>query len=279
MPHTITDHIDLSRYRIDGASVRLVDRNPSDSQGLDNPGKDARRELKGLVKQASGLQERLFAEGRQALLIVLQAMDTGGKDSTIRAVTKGLNPQGCRVHGFKAPSREELAHDFLWRVHARVPSKGTIGIFNRSHYEDVLIVRVHNWVSAETIEARYEHINAFERLLHDNGTRVLKIMLHVSKEYQRERLVRRLERPDKHWKFNPDDLKERARWDDYMSAFEVALARCSTEYAPWYVVPAEKRWFRNLVVAGLVVKELESMNPKFPKPDFDPSEFLPESIV
>jgi len=280
MKEPLSDRIDLSRYRITGGSVDLGRRETDESQGIDNPGKkEAGRELRRLVKRASALQERLYAEGRQSLLVVLQAMDTGGKDSTIRAVTDGLNPQGCRVSSFKAPTPEELSHDFLWRVHAKVPARGTIGIFNRSHYEDVLVVRVHGWAPEDVIEARYGHINAFERLLHDSGTRVVKVMLHISKEYQRERLVRRLERPDKHWKFNPDDLKERALWADYMKAFEVALARCSPEDAPWYVVPAERRWFRNLVVARIMVDTLEDMNPDFPKPGFDPTEFPPESIV
>jgi PPK2 family polyphosphate:nucleotide phosphotransferase len=280
MATDLSDRIDLSRYRIAaGQPVSLADHDPADSQGIANPGEPAEEELERLVKRASDLQERLFAEGRQALLVVLQAMDTGGKDSTIRAVTRGLNPQGCHVHGFKAPTRDELARDFLWRVHAQVPPKGTIGIFNRSHYEDVLIVRVHGLAPAALVEARYGHINAFEGLLHDHGTRVLKIMLHISKEYQRERLVRRLERPDKHWKFNPDDLKERVRWDDYMAAFEVALSRCSTGRAPWYVVPAERRWFRNLVVARLVIQALEEMNPEFPEPSFDPAAYPAEAIV
>jgi PPK2 family polyphosphate:nucleotide phosphotransferase len=213
------------------------------------------------------------------VLLVVQAMDTGGKDSTIRAVTRGLNPQGCRVVGFKAPSKAELARDFLWRVHAEVPPKGTIGVFNRSHYEDVLIVRVHGWASSDVLEARYGHINAFERLLHDTGTRVVKIMLHISKEYQLEQLRERVATPEKYWKFNPEDLKERALWDDYASAYELALARCSTREAPWYVVPAETKWFRNLVVAKLLLETLEDMDPQYPKPAWDPGEFLADRLV
>ncbi len=244
--------------------------------GLD---KDAAQEMhKQNIRQVSVLQERLFAEGKQALLVVLQAMDTGGKDSTIRAVTRGVNPQGVRVYGFKAPSKNELARDYLWRVHHQVPRKGRIGIFNRSHYEDVLIVRVHGWAPPEVIEQRYAHINDFERLLTDTGTRVVKIMLHISKEYQLSRLRRRLKRPDKHWKFNPDDLKERRRWPDYMDAFENAIRRCSTADAPWYVVPAENRWYRNVVISQLLVDTLTDMNPAFPPPSFDPTEFTPESI-
>jgi len=270
---------DPERCRVaPGTPFALDGIDPADTQGIAHDGKAARKALKKLVARAADLQERLYAEGRQALLVVLQAMDTGGKDSTIRAVTTGLNPQGCRVVGFKAPTEAERARDFLWRVHAQVPPKGTIGIFNRSHYEDVLIVRVHGWAPPALVEARYEHINAFERLLHDHGTRVLKIMLHISKDYQRSRLERRLERPDKHWKFNPDDLKERARWDDYMQAFEIALNRCSTKHAPWYVVPSEHRWFRNLVVARLIVRTLEEMDPQYPAPTFDPAAFPPGSI-
>ena len=224
------------------------------------------------------LQERLYAESRRSVLLVLQAMDTAGKDSSIREVTDGLNPQGCRVWSFKAPSSEERAHDFLWRVHARAPKQGMIAIFNRSHYEDVLIARVKNLAPPDLIEARYGHINAFERLLADHGTRIVKVMLHVSKEYQLERLKRRLERPDKHWKFNPADLAERERWDAYMRAYEVAMERCSTDYAPWYVVPAERRWFRDLVLTQLLRETLEDMDPQYPAPAFDPADYPPESL-
>lgn len=238
----------------------------------------ARRILKTNIKRIGELQEVMYAESKQALLIVLQAMDTGGKDSTIRKLTTGINPQGVRVYGFKAPSKNELARDYLWRVHHQVPKKGMIGIFNRSHYEDVLIVRVHGWAPPEVIEQRYRQINDFERLLHESGTRVVKVMLHISKDYQLERLRRRLERPEKHWKFNPDDLKERARWQDYMDAFQVALDRCSTPYAPWYVIPAETRWYRDAVISQLIVNTLEDMAPAFPPPSFDPSEFTPDTI-
>lgn len=238
----------------------------------------ARRILKTNIKRIGELQEVMYAESKQALLIVLQAMDTGGKDSTIRKLTTGINPQGVRVYGFKAPSKNELARDYLWRVHHQVPKKGMIGIFNRSHYEDVLIVRVHGWASPEVIDQRYRQINDFERLLHESGTRVVKIMLHISKDYQLERLKRRLERPEKHWKFNPDDLKERARWAEYMDAFQVAVDRCSTPYAPWYVIPAERRWYRDAVISQLVVNTLEDMAPAFPPPSFDPSEFTPDTI-
>ena len=190
----------------------------------------------------------------------------------------GLNPQGVRVWSFKAPTEKELAHDFLWRVHKQAPGAGYIGVFNRSHYEDVLIVRVHEWAEPDVIERRYEHINHFEALLADGGTRVLKLMLHVSPEYQLERLRRRLRKPDKHWKFNPDDLDERALWDDYQDAFEIALAQTSTEAAPWYVIPGEERWFRDLVVSQLLLETLEEMDPQFPEPSFDPADYPPDSI-
>lgn len=260
-----------------GQSIRLSSVDSSfapDGLSKDEGRKILRRNRKRIVD----LQERLYAEDKHAVLLVLQAMDTGGKDSTLRAITKGINPQGTRIYGFKAPSAKELARDFLWRVHAEVPPKGHIGVFNRSHYEDVLVVRVHGWAPPDLIEKRYEHINNFESLLHDHGTRVVKVMLNISKEYQLERLRRRLEKPDKYWKFNPNDLKERELWERYMDAYEAALSRCSTTNAPWYVVPAEKRWYRNAVVSQLLANVLDEINPQYPNPDFDPNEFTPESI-
>ncbi len=268
-------HFDYKKYRVrEGGKFRLKDLRPDDTQGITDKAA-ARASLEKNREKIAALQERLYAENRQALLIVLQAMDTGGKDSTIRSVMTGINPQGCRIYGFKKPTPPELSRDFLWRVHQRVPPAGHIGIFNRSHYEDVLIVRVHGWAPKKVIEKRYEHINAFERLLHDHGTRVIKIYLHISKAYQLSRFRRRLERPDKWWKFNPADLEERKYWDEYMRAYEIALNRCSKKHAPWYVVPAEKRWFRNLVISRLLLDTLEAMDPQYPKPDFDPGAFLP----
>ena len=273
--------VDLDRYRIaPGSGADLASRDPRDTQGLDgDDAKEAAREQeKKNLDQMVELQERLYAESRQSVLFVLQAMDTAGKDSSIREVTKGLNPQGCRVTSFKAPSSEERAHDFLWRIHDHAPKQGMIAVFNRSHYEDVLIARVKQLAPPDLIEARYDHINAFEKLLADHGTRVVKVMLHVSKDYQLERLKKRLERPEKHWKFNPDDLTERARWDDYMGAYEVAIERCSTDHAPWYVVPAERRWFRDLVLTQLLRETLEAMDPQFPAPTFDPADYRPDSL-
>jgi PPK2 family polyphosphate:nucleotide phosphotransferase len=224
------------------------------------------------------LQEQLYAEREQSLLVVLQAMDAAGKDSTIEKLTGRLNAQGCKVHSFKKPTEIELAHDFLWRIHQRVPSKGEIGIFNRSHYEDVLIVKVHHWASAETIERRYDYINGFESLLADRGTRVVKFMLNISPEYQLSRFRNRLQNPEKYWKFNPADLDERGHWDDYMNAFEVAMQRTSPDTAPWFVVPAENRRYRDYIIAKALADILEDMNPEYPEPDFDIKDYPPESI-
>jgi PPK2 family polyphosphate:nucleotide phosphotransferase len=196
-------------------------------------------------------------------------MDAGGKDGTIRKIMSGVNPQGVRVTSFKRPTEEELAHDFLWRIHRAVPGRGMIGIFNRSHYEDVLVVRVHNIVPKSVWQQRYDHINNFERLLADSGVTILKFYLHISKEEQKERLQARLDRPHKRWKFDPRDLEERKLWDDYMAAFEAALSRCSTEVAPWHIVPANKKWYRNLVISETIVETLGGLDLKYPKPVAD----------
>ncbi|MEL6962821.1 MAG: polyphosphate kinase 2 family protein [Pseudomonadota bacterium] len=220
------------------------------------------------------LQNRLYAEGKQALLIVLQATDTGGKDSTIRKVLGPINPQGVEVTSFKAPSSVELAHDYLWRIHQAVPAKGMIGVFNRSHYEDVLIVRVHNLAPRDKVEQRYDQINEFERHLAENDVTILKFFLHISKDEQKERLQARLDDPSKHWKFNPNDLKERERWDEYEEAFELALSRCSTKHAPWFVIPADRKWYRNAVIARIIRRTLEAMDPQYPEDSFDASNIV-----
>jgi PPK2 family polyphosphate:nucleotide phosphotransferase len=217
-----------------------------------------------LVGRLEELQERLYANGSRSVLIVLQGMDTSGKDGTIRSVMSGVNPQGCRVVSFKAPSSEELSHDFLWRVHQKVPSSGQIGIFNRSHYEDVLITRVHGWVSDQVVKQRFHQIKAFEELLHESGTTILKFFLHISKEEQKKRLEERIHDPEKRWKFNEGDLEERKLWKNYMAAFEDMMAATSTVHAPWYIVPANRKWYRNLVVADRVVEALEGMKLKTP---------------
>ena len=267
----------LAPYRIaPGQPVRLNERATDETLGLDRD--EAEAETARLIAEVDELQEKLYAESRQSLLIVLQAMDGAGKDSTIRSVFGPLHPQGVRVAAFKAPTPPELAHDFLWRVHQQAPKQGELVVFNRSHYEDVLIVRVHGWAPPDVIERRYGHIVAFEQALADAGTRVVKVMLHISKGYQLERFRRRLERPDKHWKFNPEDLKERESWDDYTRAFEIALERTSTEEAPWFVVPGEVRWFRDLLVSQILLDTLEAMDPQYPEPTFDPEDYPPGSI-
>ena len=211
------------------------------------------------------LQEKLYAERQRSLLVVFQAIDTGGKDGTIRAVFEGVNPQGCSVASFKVPSIEERDHDFLWRYHQRTPARGMIGVFNRSHYEDVLVVRVKDLVPEPVWRARYGLINDFERLLTESGTHILKFFLHISKDEQKERLEARIADPEKHWKFDPADLVERKSWDAYQEAFSDALTQCSTPRALWYVVPADRKWFRNLVIARTIADTLEAMDPRFPE--------------
>jgi PPK2 family polyphosphate:nucleotide phosphotransferase len=225
----------------------------------------AETEFKTLRKAFVQLQRQLYAEDKQKLLIVLQALDAGGKDGTIRNILKGVNPQGVRVHSFKTPSKEELDHDFLWRVHKVVPAKGMIGVFNRSHYEDVLVVRVHNLVPESVWQPRYAQINQFEKLLRDTGTRILKFYLHISKDEQKDRFQDRLNEPDKNWKFSLEDLEKRKFWPDYMAAYEEMLQECSTEWAPWYVIPANLKWYRNLTIMRTIVHTLREMNPQFPE--------------
>jgi len=226
-------------------------------------------EFEELKKELIKLQERLYAESKQKLLVVFQAMDTGGKDSTIRSVFSGLNPQGVQVTSFKEPTKEELAHDFLWRIHKAVPASGYIGIFNRSHYEDVIVVRVANIFPESVWRPRYELINQFERLLFSSGMRVLKFYLHISEEEQKKRLEERREDPRKNWKFSAEDLAKRKGWKEYMEVYDDAFAHCTTDEAPWYVIPADQKWYRNLAIARVVVATLKEMDPQWPK--------LPES--
>ncbi len=230
---------------------------------------EAKEQIAHNLQRLNTLQEMLYAQGKHALLIVLQAMDAGGKDSTIKHVMGAFNPQGVQVVPFKVPTEEELAHDFLWRVHKAVPRRGMIGIFNRSHYEDVLVVRVKGLVPKEVWQGRYAHINHFERLLADSGVTIVKFFLHISKEEQKERLLARQQRPDKQWKFAPGDLEERKRWDAYMAAFEDALTRCNTPYAPWYVIPANRKWYRNLAVSQVLIETLEKLDLRYPDPPPD----------
>ncbi len=249
----------------DGTRVNLADYDP-DYTGEYKGKSESKKDLRRNVERLQELQELLWAEGKHALLIVFQAMDAGGKDGTIKHVMGGVNPQGCQVTSFKVPTREELAHDYLWRIHKATPRRGYIGIFNRSHYEDVLVVRVHDLVPEAVWQQRYEQIKHFEKLLADTGTTILKFFLYISKEEQKERFEARLSDPRKNWKFSMGDVEERGYWDDYMRAFEDALGRCSTPWAPWYVIPANHKWYRNLAVSQIIVETLEKLDMRCPPP-------------
>ena len=258
----------MDRYRIrPGSAVDLKKHDPNDKSLFQIDKAEGKAHLQEMNKELESLQELLFAEGKHKLLIVLQAMDTGGKDGTIRHVFEGVNPQGVKVASFKVPTEEELAHDYLWRVHKHTPGKGEIVIFNRSHYEDVLVVRVHELVAEEIWSKRYEHICAFEKTLADEGTTILKFFLHIDLEEQKERLQARLDEPHKNWKFSKGDLKERKLWDQYMAAFEDALGKTSTEDAPWYVIPANRKWYRNLVISSIIIDKLKGLNMTYPEPE------------
>jgi PPK2 family polyphosphate:nucleotide phosphotransferase len=267
------------RFRIDRPETfRLREHDPADTAGLPKD-KDAFQEmLRADSKRLGKLQERLYAEGRWAVLIILQGMDASGKDGIIKHVLAGVDPQGCEVHSFKAPSAEELAHDFLWRSARRLPERGHIGVFNRSHYEEVLVVRVHSeYLAGQKLppplvvdniwKERFEDIVAFERHLGRNGTLVLKFFLHISQAEQSKQLLERLEDPEKYWKFNSGDLKERALWDKYMAAYDEAIRNTSTKEAPWFVVPADNKWFARMVVAAATADAIEKLNPQFPDLD------------
>jgi PPK2 family polyphosphate:nucleotide phosphotransferase len=255
-----------------GAVPRLSDADALVSENVPDDA-ELHARIAEIGQRMDRLQNALYAEGKRAVLAVLQARDGAGKDSTIRRVFGQLNPQGFAVTGFKVPTPVELSHDFLWRVHQAVPPKGTIGVFNRSHYEDVLVVRVHGLVPEEVWRPRYEQINQFERFLTENGVTILKFFLHISKEEQHRRLLERLDDPAKYWKFNPGDLGERDRWDDYTRAYQDMLARTSTPDAPWYVVPADKKLPRDVLVAQVVVEALERLDPHFPGPPAGLAEF------
>ena len=236
--------------------------------------KDAAEELERLQGRLEDLQERLYAEAQRSILIVFQAIDTGGKDGIVKHLFRSFNPNGSELWSFKQPTRVELAHDFLWRIHSRTPERGTIAVFNRSHYEDVIVTRVHGLIDEAEWERRCDHIVNFERLLIDSGTTVLKFFLHISKAEQKRRLQARLDNPDKHWKFAEGDLAERERWDDYQETFERVINRTSTPDAPWYAIPADHKWYRNIAVSRIVVEALERMNPQYPSVDFDPSTIM-----
>jgi PPK2 family polyphosphate:nucleotide phosphotransferase len=251
-----------------GKKIKLGRWDPNDTFGW-GKGHKMKASLAKTLKKLDALQYLLYAEHKSALLIVLQALDAGGKDGTVRHVMSGVNPQGCKVTSFKKPSAEEASHDFLWRIHKAVPPIGDIGIFNRSHYEDVLVARVHNLVPKNMWSRRYDQINRFEHMLHENNVRILKFFLHISKDEQKERFQQRIDDKDRQWKISESDFVERKFWDDYTKAYEDALTKCSTPQAPWYVIPSNKKWFRNLAVSHIIVETLEEMHMKFPPPSVD----------
>ena len=252
-----------------GKEIKLREFSSSPPEELEFGKKLAYKKIATNAVEMADMARRLYAENKRSILLVLQGMDTAGKDGTIRSVMKGMNPTSCRVTSFKKPSEEELDHDFLWRCHKAVPRRGNIGIFNRSHYEDVLIVRVHSLVPEKQWQMRYERINEFERLLAESGTRVMKCFLHISKETQRKRLQERVDVPEKHWKFNPGDLAERKLWSEYQNAYEDAISRCNTKTARWHIIPSDKKWYRNLVISQLLKRVLFEMNPQFPEAEED----------
>ncbi len=254
----------MKHYRVrPGHPLRWSEIRPADHGDFQNEA-DALDETEAHVRKIDPLQERLYAEGKQSLLIILQGMDTSGKDGTIRHVMRGINPQGCQVTSFKAPTPDERSHDFLWRIHRHAPGRGLIGIFNRSQYEDVLITRVHGDITTKEAARRFREINDFERMLAHNGTTVVKFFLAISKDEQRRRLQARVDDPQKRWKFNPADLTERRLWDRYTRAYTEACSATSTKHAPWYVIPANHKWYRNYLVAKIIAGTLKKMNPQFP---------------
>jgi PPK2 family polyphosphate:nucleotide phosphotransferase len=268
MPDALADLLRIPAGPIDPSSF-----DTSATPGFVNGKSQGKKALEALGPVISDLQERLFAQarvdGRQSVLLVLQGMDTSGKGGTVRHCVGLLDPQGVSIASFKAPTPEEREHDFLWRISKRVPAAGMVGIFDRSHYEDVLIARVRELAPVDEIERRYAAINDFERLLVEADTTVIKCFLHISKDEQRERLVSRLEDPTKHWKYNPGDVDERLKWDAYQRAYAVALERCTTDHAPWYLIPADRKWYRNWAITSLLTEHLQRLDPQWPKPDYD----------
>ena len=250
------------------SKIKLSNYDPDDTGDLNSKSK-ADKLLEQHREKLSTLQDLMYAEAKHSLLVVLQAMDAAGKDGTIRHIFTGVNPQGCQVTSFKKPTLEELKHDFLWRVHRATPARGMIGIFNRSHYEDVLVVRVHGNLSKNELKNRFQAINHFEDLLVENGTNILKFFLHISKDEQKRRLEERIQDQLKNWKISEADFSERRYWNDYMDAYQDALSHCSTKRAPWYVIPAEKKWFRNLAVSQIIVDRMKGLKMEYPPPKVD----------
>ena len=257
----------MHAYQVqEGKNFSIEKLDPNDTKLWKSSKKDAKKVIKDLRRELISLQRLLYAEQKHKILIVLQAMDSGGKDGTIRSIFKGVNPQGVRVASFKAPTPEEIAHDFLWRIHNQTPRRGEIVIFNRSHYEDVLVVRVHNLVSENIWQKRYEHIRSFEKTLIDEGTTILKFFLYISKEEQKDRFIERIEIPEKQWKFNPKDIDTRKLWNDYMQAYEDAVTKTSTLHAPWFVIPANRNWYRDYVIIKIITQSLKELKMTHPKP-------------
>jgi PPK2 family polyphosphate:nucleotide phosphotransferase len=252
---------------VPGEPASLARREPADDLGLEKGRAD--EEVAAALTEIASLHNRLWAESTRAVLVVLQGMDASGKDGTIRRIFTGLNPQGCRVASFKVPTETELAHDYLWRVHAALPARGQLGIFNRSHYEDVVVVRVRGLVPKGTWKRRFRHIREFERLLVEEGTTLVKVFLHSSKEEQREQLQQRLDDPEKRWKFRLGDLEDRKLWDDFQAAYEEAITETSTDWAPWHVVPADRKWVRDVAVSRLLLETLRDLDPRLPEPEED----------
>lgn len=256
----------MQRYVVKpGGAFDLSQFDPRETSMCEGDKKDGERAFHAANKRLEALQELLYADGRHKVLVVLQGMDTSGKDGAVRHIFDGVNPTGVRVASFKRPTELELAHDYLWRVHAQAPRSGEIVIFNRSHYEDVLVVRVHKLMPEERWRRRFGHIAAFEKMLVDEGTTVLKFFLHISKDEQKERLEERLSDPEKNWKFDKNDLSERARWDDYVKAYNEAIGQTSTSWAPWHVIPADRKWYRNLVISTILVEALEKLGLRYPE--------------
>ncbi len=265
----------VDTYRVrPGDKIRLADHDPNDHQLFDGGKDEGKAYVLELNEQLESLQELLYAEGKHKLLVVLQGMDAAGKDGTIRHVFEGVNPQGVKVASFGKPTEQELDHDYLWRIHQNTPAKGQIMVFNRSHYEDVLIVRVHGFVPEQVWSKRYRHIVEFERMLADEGVTILKFYLHIDLDEQKERFQERLDRPEKNWKFRQGDLDERKLWDEYTAAFEDLLSKTSTKSAPWFVIPANRKWYRNILISKILIDTLEGLDMRFPE-----SEEGLESIV
>jgi PPK2 family polyphosphate:nucleotide phosphotransferase len=271
MAYEVTDLL-----RLPATPGSLADRDPADTKGFKEGKRAAEKALRDLGPELTDLQERMFADaytgGRRRVLLVLQGMDTAGKGGVVDKALGLLSPNGFRLKSFKKPTEEELAHDFLWRIEQALPDPGMVGVFDRSHYEDVLVARVHELADEQEIERRYDAINAWEKKLVDGGTVIIKCFLQMSYDVQRERLLARLDDPDKQWKFHPSDVDERERWTDYAKAYEIALQRCNTDVAPWYVVPSDKKWYRNWAVGNLLLEALQGMRLEWPEPDYDVDE-------